>query len=201
MIHSNEPKITEGSEIKTHKPKKSILKNNNNKIDVINEDMEYSSLLCFPKKIRHSQTRLCLKFEEDINISRFHYPFDDSSRFCCSDSKRKESEEMKLDSHIFCKYNKSGTLPIKKIPDLFSPNPLNSHPNKLNFNNNNNIIEEEDDDDCMLDCIQKINSCIFVGGKQTFNGDIRKSSSIMDKLELGIKRKSTTGLRKPNQLF
>lgn len=186
-------KFSEVLDNNTHKPKKSILKIKKNGISEDYEDIGYSSMIYFSKQTQHSHTRLSLKFEEDIYLNKSHYPLDDTFKICLSDTKRKESEEMKLDSHIFCKYKKSTQyFPSKKLPNLNSPNELSLNQCKLNFGN---TIEEENDDDGVLECTPKMKSCIFGVKENIYPAIIRKSSSIMEKLELH-QRKSSNLLTK-----
>lgn len=159
--------------------RKSILKN---KVSDFKDD--YDGVVALELK-RKPNSRLSLKFEEE---KKPIYPFDTSSFTPCG-LQRKKTEEMKIDSQIFSKYKKnisySGTKAEISSPDLDNKK-RKTNPSKLSFN----VAIDEEDEFSLYPC--KYQSCNLEGFDPKFG--VRKGSSILSKLRLGVSRKHTTPL-------
>jgi hypothetical protein len=166
----------------TNKTRKSILKKQTSEF----KD-DYDGLALEIK--RKTNSRLSLKFEEE---KKYSYPLDTNSYTPCG-LERKKTEEMKIDSQIFSKYKKILSYSGTKI-DMSSPeiekkrNKISKmfNPSKLSFNA---AIDEEEE--FSLNPL-KYQSCNLEAFDP--NLGVRKGSSILSKLRLGVTRKHTTPL-------
>ena len=165
----------------TYKTKKSILK----KTSDFKEDYEGLGL----DIKRKSNSRLSLKFDEE---KKFNYS-NDTNCYTPSGLIRKKTEEMKIDSQIFSKYKKilsySGTKVDMSSPELEKKrNKISKmfNPYKLSFNA---AIDEEEEFSLYPSKYQSCNLEAFDPSLA-----VRKGSSILSKLKLGVTRKHTTPL-------
>lgn len=167
---------------KTSNARKSILKN---KISDFKED--YDGVVALDLK-RKPNSRLSLKFE-DMEAKQTYS--NDTTSFTPCGLQRKKTEEMKIDSQIFSKYKKilcySGTkIELTASPDFESKKNRLLNPSKLSFN-----AAIDEDEEFSL-CPNKYQSCNLEAFDPKFG--VRKGSSILSKLRLGVTRKHTTPL-------